>query len=183
MDLSDVKLRAGFVVVAIVGCARADQSADARVPRWEAQAAIATAIRESKACNQRRDIGCFLAPYDSTFVLESNESPDSGRTITLDSLRADILRDWSIVDTMYEVEQWIDSLQLHGADTAIVYTNQFYHRTFHRPNGKPGTDDVVTTQKHRETWLRRSAGWKQSRVRELGGSVYVNGRPYNPTSP
>jgi hypothetical protein len=90
------------------------------------------------------------------------------------------LRDWSITSKIFEVERWIDSIYIPSADSAIVFTNQFYHRTFLRPNGQPGEDDVVTTQKHRELWVKRIDGWKQQRIRELGGSVYVNGKPYNP---
>ena len=119
-----------------------------------------------------------MASFDSSFILESKESADKNRIIVKDTLKKDILRDWSIIARMYEVEQWIDSINVLFPDTAFVFTNQFYHRTFTRPDKQPGEDDIVSTQKHKETWIRRQAGWKQSKVKELGGSIYVNGKTY-----
>ena len=141
---------------------------------------IETVIKKTNDCNKRKDIDCFMALSDSLFILESNESADKNRTIVKDTLKKDILRDWSIIAKMYEVVQWIDSIYVPSLDTAIVFTDQFYHRTFTRPNGQPGEDDILSTQKHKETWVKRKDGWKQQRVKELGGSIYVNGQPYNP---
>ena len=163
-------------VLAMAGCAGRDRHTDA----LEVRSQIESVIRSAKDANKRRDIEPFMAMFDTAFVLESNEAADAGRHIGRDTLRQDILRDWSIVGRMYEVEQWVDSLALASPDTAIVFTNQFYHRTFRHPDGSPGEDDVVTTQKHREIWIRRPQGWKQLRVRELGGATYVNGKPYQP---
>jgi hypothetical protein len=140
---------------------------------------IETVIRQSNDYNKRKDIDGFMSAFDSTFVLESNEASDQSRLIVKDTLKKDILRDWGIIAKMYEVERWIDSIEVLLPDTAIVYTNQFYHRTFTKPNNLPGEDDVITTQKHRETWILRNDGWKQQRVKELGGAIYVNGLPYN----
>jgi len=165
-----------FGALLLAGCATRDRHTDA----LEARSQIESVIRSAKDANRRRDIEPFMAMFDTAFVLESNEAADTGRHIDRDTLRLDILRDWSIVGRMYEVEQWVDSLTLPSADTAVVFTNQFYHRTFRHPDGSPGEDDVVTTQKHREVWIRRPQGWRQLRVRELGGSIYVNGKPYAP---
>ena len=140
---------------------------------------IETVIRQSNDYNRRKDIDGFMLAFDSTFVLELNGTSDRSRLIVKDTLKKDILRDWNIIATVYEVERWIDSIEVVLPDTAIVYTNQFYHRTFTKPNNLPGEDDVVTTQRHRETWILRNDGWKQQRVKELGGAVYVNGLPYN----
>lgn len=140
---------------------------------------IESVIKQTKDCNKRKDIDCFMNSFDSLFILESNESADKNRTIVRDTLKKDILRDWSIISKMLEVEQWIDSMYLTSADTAIVFTNQFYHRTFFKPGNQKGEDDIVTTQKHREIWIKRTQGWKQSRVKELGGKIYINGQLYN----
>jgi hypothetical protein len=147
--------------------------------RLQVKAEIEAALRQIADCNKRKDIDCFMVAFDSSFVLESNEAADKDRVIIKDTIRKDILRDWGIIKTMYEVERWVDSIYVPAPDTAIVFTNQFYHRSFVKPNGLPGEDDVVTTQKHRETWIRRNTGWKQSRIKELGGAIYVNGRPYH----
>lgn len=179
--------KSGFILITIVsaiGCTNpsndktAYETTDCQTLKIKSE--IESVIKKSKDCNKRKDIDCFMASSDSLFILESNESADKNRTISKDTLKKDILRDWSIIAKMYEVEQWIDSIYVPSSDTAIVFTNQFYHRTFKRPNGQPGEDDVVSTQKHRETWIKRNDGWKQQRIKELGGSIYVNGQPYNP---
>ena len=139
---------------------------------------IEAVLKRTMECNFKKDINCFMQSFDSLFVLESPESVTKTRTITKDSLQKDIQRDWSIISKIFEVERWIDSIYVSSPDSAIVFTNQFYHRTFLKPNGQPGEDDVVTTQKHRETWIRSGSGWKQQRIRELGGAIYVNGKPY-----
>jgi hypothetical protein len=171
----------GAIALIVAGGCAAPNRQDAEARRTlDARAGIEHAIRHEMDANRRMDIDGFLATFDSTFVLESNEPGDQGRHIVRDTLRRDVLRDWGIVGRMYEVERWIDSLAVTAPDTAIAYTDQFYHRTFRRPGGQPGEDDVVTTQKHREVWVRRADGWKQARIRELGGAIYVNGKPFTP---
>ncbi|HVE61404.1 MAG TPA: hypothetical protein VNA26_06280 [Chitinophagaceae bacterium] len=171
-------------IILLTACKNSTGSSQASAPdqclTLKAKAEIENVIREGRDCNQRKDIDCFMDSFDSSFVLESNDSADKGRTISKDTIRKDILRSWSIISKMYEVEQWIDSFTLLSPDTAIVFTDQFYHRTFTKPNNLPGEDDVVSTQKHREVWIRRDKGWRQARVKELGGAIYVNGKPYNP---
>lgn len=170
-------LLAPAILIVTAACSSSDRTSPT-AREFEARRDIEHAIRSAKDANRRRDIEPFMAMFDTAFVLESNEATDVGRHIVRDSLRQDILRDWSIVGRMYEVEQWVDSMSLPHPDTAVVFTNQFYHRTFKHPDGSPGEDDVVTTQKHREVWIHRPEGWKQLRVRELGGAIYVNGKPY-----
>lgn len=170
------------IVILIFGCNSAPENKNtggSDCQKLEIKEEILSVIKQSKNCNKRKDIDCFMSSFDSSFILESNESADKNRTIVKDTLKKDILRDWSIIAKMYEVEQWIDSIYVLSKDTAIVFTNQFYHRTFTKPNNLPGEDDIVSTQKHRETWIKRKDGWKQSRVKELGGTIYINGQPYN----
>ena len=118
-----------------------------------------------------------MATFDDEFVLASQEP---GKHVDRAAFRANILRDWSIIARFYEVEQWVTSVDSLEGDTAVIHTNQFYHRTFTKPNGAEGEDDVVTTQRHKETWRKRASGWKLARVEELGGAIYVNGKPYTP---
>jgi hypothetical protein len=141
---------------------------------------ITAVIAQAKEANRAKNIDAFMATFDDDFILDSNEKADRGRTIDRRALRADILRDWAIIARFYEVEQWITAVDSVTADTAVVETSQFYHRTFKKPDGAPGEDDVVTTQRHRETWRRRTVGWKLAKVVELGGAIYVNGQPYTP---
>ena len=40
-------------------------------------------------------------------------------------------------------------------------------------------DYVVTTQKHREEWRRMNGHWENHAVQELGGEIFINGKPYH----
>lgn len=40
-------------------------------------------------------------------------------------------------------------------------------------------DFVVTTQKHREEWRRIDGHWTGYEVQELGGEIFINGKPYH----
>lgn len=64
-------------------------------------------------------------------------------------------------------------------DTATVYTSQRWERLMLQRDGET-TDNVVTTQKHRETWRKTPDGWRLYDVEELGGEVFINGEPYDP---
>ncbi|MDB6147682.1 MAG: hypothetical protein JWO45_1346 [Spartobacteria bacterium] len=99
-----------------------------------------------------------------------------GNTITRDELRKHILRDWSIIPRTLAIQTKIDSLEVHGAE-AIVHTSQRWERQMLERDGKT-VDTVLTTQKHRENWRRTPRGWMGYEVKELGGEVFVNGKPY-----
>lgn len=40
-------------------------------------------------------------------------------------------------------------------------------------------DTVLTTQKHEETWKRNEKGWFGNEVKELGGEIFINGKPFH----
>lgn len=42
----------------------------------------------------------------------------------------------------------------------------------------PALDDVVTTEHHEEQWRLVAGKWWCYQVKELGGEIYVNGKPY-----
>jgi hypothetical protein len=92
-------------------------------------------------------------------------------------LRQNILRDWSIIPRTLAIETKIDSLEVHGAG-ATVYTSQRWERQMFERDGKT-VDTVVTTQKHRETWRKTQRGWMPYEIKELGGDVLVNGKPFH----
>ncbi len=145
-----------------------------------AKAEIESMLKSISNATKVKDIDKFIESCDEKFILESNESEDKDRMITKDSLKADILQSWGIITKMIQVDNWIDSFYLASPDTAIAFTNQFFHRTFSKPNNLPGEDDIISTQRHREIWIKRKGGWKQSCIKELGGFICVNGKVYNP---
>jgi hypothetical protein len=95
--------------------------------------------------------------------------------------RANVLRDWSIIERTLAIDVKIDSLVVRG-DSATVFTSQRWERMMYRRDGVT-LDTVVTTQKHREAWSRTLQGWRNFRTHELGGTVMINGQLYNPPSP
>jgi uncharacterized protein YlzI (FlbEa/FlbD family) len=173
-----------FFLIAIIctySCTNKDTSiALNECQKFQVKSEIEANMKRITECAKNREIDCFMASCDSTFILESNESQDSNRIIVRDSLKKDILQSWSIINKFITVVSWIDSIHVPSSDSTIVFTNQFFHRTFKRPNNLAGEDDVISTQRHREVWLKRNDGWKQSRIKELGGFIYVNGKPYSP---
>lgn len=71
----------------------------------------------------------------------------------------------------------IDSVGAVGGDTAVVYTAQRWDRLMLERDGVT-RDTVVTTQLHREVWRIMSGRWRQAEVKELGGTIEVNGKPF-----
>jgi len=104
------------------------------------------------------------------------------RRVSLETLRAETLRDWHIIPATRDLWMRIDSIHARrdaAGDGAVVWTSQRWDRLMLERDGVK-RDTVVTTQKHRELWRRTSAGWRRVRVEALGGSIEVNGRPYTP---
>lgn len=122
------------------------------------------------------DIEAYMA-----FVPEASVIDDtSGETIDRDQLRADILRDWAVIPETLSLEQGVESVTMNGCESAELFVNQRWERTMLRPNGAAGTDRILTTQRHRETWRHTPDGWRGFEVEELGGDIFVNGERYEP---
>jgi hypothetical protein len=145
---------------------RADRS-DAVRSQIEAQ------IARSLDATRRQDIDAFMAGFAPDLEIIA----DDGDQGALAELRAHTLRDWAIIPATRDIWMRIDSMGPVGGDTAVVYTDQRWDRLMLERDGVT-RDTVVTTQKHRELWRRTRAGWQRSRVKELGGTVMVNGKPY-----
>jgi hypothetical protein len=145
-----------------------------------AEQAIAAQIARSVQATRDKDIDAFEAVQTADFMLVNDTVGDEhGEHRTKAQLRADILRDWSVIAVNRTIDIRIDSLDLRG-DSAIVYTRQYYDRLMHQPEG-PKLDTVVTQVKHREIWRRTADGWREARVTELWhGPILVNGEVYQP---
>jgi hypothetical protein len=104
---------------------------------------------------------------------------ESGEVITREQMRANALRDWSVISRTLDLTITVDSLLLPTDSTAVVYTSQRWERMMSRPDSS-GEDTVLTTQRHRETWRRTPVGWRNYDIDELGGAIFINGAPYSP---
>jgi hypothetical protein len=134
---------------------------------------IQTVINHTVEATRRQDIDAFMAGFAPDFEITATDG-DQG---TLAQLRANTLRDWGIIPATRDIWMRIDSLGPTGGDSAVVYTSQYWDRLMLERNGVT-RDTVVTTQKHVERWRRTPAGWRNTHVKELGGTVMVNGKPY-----
>ena len=138
------------------------------------QSAIQAEIDRSLDATRRKDINTFIDGFVPDFQIITPQ----GSRITLDTLRANTLRDWSIIPATRELSMRIDSLGPVASDTAVVYTAQRWDRLMLERDGVT-RDTVVTTQKHREVWRMTKGRWRRAEVKELGGTVEVNGKPFN----
>ena len=138
------------------------------------RASIEQSIARSVEATRTEDIDAYMAEIPNDFVLYD----ESGAIVGQEQQRADVLRDWSVIPKTIAISTTIDSIEMQG-DTAIVHTSGRWERLMLRPDGKT-TDLVLTTQKHRETWRETANGWKGYDIKELGGDIFINGKPYKP---
>lgn len=143
---------------------------DDSVARSEIEAAIARGVEATRT----QDIDAYMALIPEDAVLHDG----GGAIITRDELRANALRDWSIIPQTLSISVAIDSIAVNG-DTAIVHTSQRWERLMLQRDGE-ATDTVLTTQRHKETWRKMPRGWFAYEVEELGGEVFINGERYQP---
>jgi ketosteroid isomerase-like protein len=155
--------------LAVSGC-NAKRDDPQRAARTEIEAVIARSLEATR----NQDIQAYMALIPDDAVLRDG----SGKMITRDQLRADVLRDWSVIPKTLSISMAIDSIEVNG-DAATVYTSQRWERLMLQRDGKT-TDTALTTQKHKETWRKTSRGWLAYDVEELGGEVFVNGQRYLP---
>jgi hypothetical protein len=138
----------------------------------EVRAAIQQQLDRAGEATRAEDINTYMDCIPEDFRLKDEQ----GAAIARDELRKNILRDWAIIPRTIALETKIDSLEVHGAE-ATVYTSQRWEREMLERDGKT-IDTVLTTQKHREKWRNTARGWMGYEVKELGGDVFVNGKPY-----
>lgn len=161
-------LLAAVVAATLSGCGTREPS-EADVRRQ-----IDASLQRTIQATVRKDIDTYMAELPPDLEIRD----PSGETVTREEQRAAVLRDWSVIPRTLSLTHVVDSLDVDG-DTAIVMTSQRWERMMLRPDGS-GQDTVLTTQKHRETWRRTPNGWFGYDIEELGGDIFINGRPYVP---
>lgn len=137
---------------------------------------IAAVLDESVRATRAQDIDAYMALIPDESLIDDT----GGEQITRDQLRANVIRDWAVIPETLAIEHTIEAITLTGCDGAEVMTGQRWERLMLRPNNQLGTDRILTTQRHRETWRRTPNGWRAIHIEELGGEVYVNGELYSP---
>jgi len=137
-----------------------------------AQRLIQAQIDQGVEGTRTKDIDRYMSVIPEDWVLHDED----GQTVTRDDLRRGALQQWAIIEKTISISEHIDRISL-GKDQAIVWTSQRWERLMHERTG-PALDDVMTTQRHEEQWRLVNGKWWCYQVKELGGEIYVNGKPY-----
>ena len=164
-----------FIVIALVPILACETHSDTSKTSSVAfvRSVIQAEIDRSLDATRRKDIDVFMDGFVPDFRIVT---PDAHR-ISRDDLRANTVRDWSIIPETRDLWMRIDSVGAVSGDTAVVYTAQRWDRLMLQRDGTT-RDTVVTTQRHREVWRKMPDRWRRAEVRELGGTVEVNGKPF-----
>ena len=165
-------IAAAFIALNLLGCGKRDNESTRKSPE-AVRLSIQAEIDRSLDATRRKDIETFIDGFAPDFQIIT----PTGSRITRDTLRTYALRDWSIIPATRDLWMRIDSVGAVGGDTAVVFTAQRWDRLMLQRDGVT-LDTVVTTQKHREVWRMASGRWRRAQVKELGGTVEVNGKPF-----
>lgn len=133
---------------------------------------ITAALARSAQATKTKDIDAYMASIPKDIVLRD----ESGEIITRNQIRADVLRDWSMVTKTISISEVIDSIYVTD-DSAIVYTSQRWERLMPEQDRRT-VDTVSTALNRRELWRNTSDGWFRYMVETLGSKIFINGYPY-----
>ena len=156
------------LMTGMVACHRSVETQNAEDAQMLIQAQIDLGVEATRTKNIDR----YMSVVPEDWVLHDEE----GHTVTRDDLRRGALEQWAIIEKTTSISVHVDGLALHGNE-ATVWTSQRWERFMHERTG-PALDDVVTTQRHEEQWRLVKGKWWCYGVKELGGEIYVNGKPY-----
>ena len=156
------------LITGIVACNRSIEPKDAE----NVQRLIQAQIDQGVEATRTKDIDRYMSVVPEDWVLRDEE----GHTVTRDDLRRGALQQWGIIEKTISISVHVDRLALRKNE-ATVWTSQRWERLMHERTGL-ALDDVVTTQRHEEEWRLVTGKWWCYQVKELGGEIYVNGKPY-----
>ena len=136
--------------------------------------AIQKELDDSVEATRTKDIDRYMEQIPANMTVQAKEP---GKTVSRDQLRQDVLRQWSVIKDTVLIFNRIDQIEIQ-ADRATVWTSQRWERNMYERDHRT-VDFVVTTQKHREEWREINGHWEVLTVQELGGEIFVNGKPYH----
>lgn len=159
----------------VLGCSPSQDAAPSRTSPESVRALIEAEIALGVRATWEQDIEAFMDGVPPDYRIQD----ESGEVITREQLRANTLRNWAVIPRTLDLTIVVDSLELTSDSVAIVWNSQRWERLMGRPD-RLGEDTVLTTQKHRETWRLTNGRWLNYVIEELGGEIFVNGKPYRP---
>ena len=148
-------------------------TAQERIIQRDIQEAIDRGVEEWQA----KDLDAVSREFPPDFTVRLLDGTVLNRDQVLAGMRQDL-------DSILSIDPdrtftRIECLTLNGKE-ADVFTWQQYVRTMpDRKNGSP--HEVITSVRHRETWVYTKDGWRAKRVEELEqGPTFLDGEPYDP---
>jgi hypothetical protein len=72
----------------------------------------------------------------------------------------------------------ITKIELLSSNEALVWTSQRWDRIMIGRDGV-SKNDVLSTQKHKEHWRIHDGRWYCYDIEELGGKVWIDGKPFS----
>jgi hypothetical protein len=168
-SFSPHSLLLGLCSAVFAGCSTHSRTANPQIVYQLIEARIDAGLDATRS----RDIDRYMSLVPQDWTLHD----ENGATLTRDDLRRGVLEQWSIIDKTISLSEHIDRLELHDSK-ATVWTSQRWERLMHERKG-PALDDVLTTQTHEEHWRFVRGQWWCYEIKELGGEIFVNGKPYH----
>lgn len=146
---------------------------EARLTRAVRQA-IADEIEHGILATTRKDMELYMETVPDDYRIFEDDGSITDKAV----LRAKQMQAWALITRTNSLDIRITGFQLGcGGTCALVKTDQRWDRQM---LGKDGVSEhvVVTTQKHDERWELRGSRWIQTDIKELGGTVMVDGQVY-----
>jgi hypothetical protein len=137
--------------------------------------AIQDEIQYGIESTAEQDIDRYMETVPADYRLVEGDGSITDRA----AVRSQQLQAWAIIPKTNSIDEKINGFRL-GCDgeCATVWTHQKWDRQMLGRDGK-SVHNVVTTQRHQEQWEQRDGRWVAVSIKELGGTVTVDGKPYD----
>lgn len=135
--------------------------------------AISDEIQHGLDATRDQDMEAYMSRVPSDYY----HIEEDGTRVDKQGLREMQSRAWAIIPRTNSLHVEITGFELScDGGTATVWTDQLWDRQM---IGRDGISEfnVVTTQKHRETWRETDDGWRNYAIDELGGTLAIDGVP------
>ena len=179
-------MRVSRMLVVLLGCffgagSAAGQSACAGGRALTAKERIAlreiqARIDESVEADEAKDVTAKMRHMTPDATVQLLDGNVLNRKETEAGTRRDY--DW-ILAVSDETRVQVTCIELHGKEATVSTDQRFVRMVPDRKDGSP--HELITTMKHRETWVYNDGGWLNKHTVELErGPIYLDGQPFTP---
>lgn len=141
------------------------------------QKAVLRAIQDEtghvSSAIKRKDMDQYMDAVPNDYRIEEDDGSVTDKT----GLRAKQTQAWALITRTNRIDMTFSEIRLGcGGECAFVKSRQRWDRQM---LGRDGVTEfnVVTTQDHEEKWALQGSRWRQTFIKELGGTVLVDGKP------